>query len=123
LLVTTSDAAETPGISTFFSFFARQNAARSLDQGLIQQHENAKLIQAVFKLKSPQQFIVSGNHFTLGKIGFVLYCKKSWYSQRVREHVTLGEYDHLQKCIRVPSGHGLWIGPFDKDRWKETDKT
>ena len=94
-----------------------------ISKALIQQHEDAKLIQVIFTLNGTQEFTVSGVRFMLGKIGFVLRCKKSWYSQHVRQDVTLGEYDHLKRCVRIPSGQGCWIGPFDEDNWKETERT
>ena len=94
-----------------------------ISKALIQQHEDAKLIQVIYTLKGKQEFTVSGSSFLIEKIGFVLRCKKSWYSQHVRQDVTLGEYDHLKRCVRIPSGQGCWIGPFDNDNWKETEST
>jgi len=94
-----------------------------ISKALIQQHEDAKLIQVTYTLRGTQEFTVSGIHCRIGQIGFVLRCKKSWHSQQVRQDVTLGEYDHLKKCIRIPSGQGCWIGPFDRDDWQETEST
>lgn len=94
-----------------------------ISKALIQQHEDAKLIQVIYPLKGKHGFTVSGSDFLLEKIGFVLRCKKSWYSQHVRLDVTLGEYDHLKRCVRIPSRQGCWIGPFDRDEWKETKST
>lgn len=94
-----------------------------ISKTLIQKHEDAKLIQVIYTLKGKQEFTVSGSSFLLDKFGFGLRFKKSWYSQLVRQDVTLGEYDHLKRCVRIPSGQGCWIGPFDRDDWKETEST
>ena len=94
-----------------------------ISKALIQQDEDANLIQVIYTLKGTQEFTVSGIPFSVGKIGFVLRCRQSWHSQQVRQDASLGEYDHLKQCVRIPSGQGCWIGAFDRDGWKETEST
>lgn len=95
------------------------NWLNKLSAHLLQQHEGeSKIIEMVaFKQETP--FTLEGEPITLRGFRADMECSRCWVSQRVRENVSLGLYNHITRRLTVPSKQYWSMGLIDQEAWEE----
>lgn len=88
---------------------------------LIFEHADKPYIQAEYGFRDDVEFETRGERIYL--IGLVarLHCSTNWVRQTVREDVTLGSYDLLQRKLIIPDKEAWSVGPFDAGAWEPVE--
>jgi hypothetical protein len=91
-------------------------------QELAIQHEDATSLCFLCTFSYSQGWSYRGSSLTVGAMKMQFNVVRTWVAQTVREDVSLGYYDHLRKCVVVPSQQWYTEGVYDQEAWEETDK-
>jgi len=88
---------------------------------IISEHSDKPYIQAEYAFRDEVEFENRGERVYLIGLVFHLHCSTSWVRQTIREDVTLGSYDLIQRKLIIPDKQALSIGPFATDAWEPVE--
>lgn len=95
------------------------NWLHGISAELLRDHQDQKLIKAVYAFCEPTVFTLAGRSVTLKGIGILMHCSSKWLAQTVQVDTSLGHYDHLRGCVIVPPSQDYVLGPVDSEKWEE----
>ncbi|MCW5607589.1 MAG: restriction endonuclease, partial [Nitrosomonas sp.] len=95
------------------------NWLNALSSQLLQKYEGEVRIVEMAAFKQETPFTLEGVSVMLRGFKVEMECSRSWMSQRIREDVSLGLYNHITCQLIIPSKQSWSMGWIDQEVWEE----
>jgi len=94
---------------------------RYCEKSGLRENEGEERIVETVAFTKPSAFDLRGEEHLLRGIRVSMKCSRKWLSQRVREDLSLGVYNHITKRITLPAKQALSLGWMDEKAWREIE--